>query len=68
MSAYNFADRHIGPREEDISNMLKVIEASSMEELIKETIPKRIRLKQDMNLPEELSESRFIEHMKQLGR
>ena len=67
MSAYNFADRHIGPREEDISNMLKVIEASSIEELIKETIPKRIRLKQDMNLPEELSESRFIEHMKQLS-
>ena len=41
MSDYNFLDRHIGPRGNDISEMLEVAKASSIQDLIDETIPKK---------------------------
>ncbi len=39
-----FLHRHIGPDTEQISEMLSIIGASSLDELIDETIPKEIRL------------------------
>ncbi len=68
MSIDKFSDRHIGPRGNDIKQMLAVVNASSVEQLINETIPSKIHLKKAMNLPEALSESHFIEHMKDLAR
>jgi len=64
MSVDNFADRHIGPRGNDVKEMLSLVNASSVEQLINETIPAQIHLGREMNLPDALSESRFIEHMK----
>ena len=64
MSKYNFSDRHIGPTNHDVNEMLNSLKISSVKELIDQTIPKKIRLKKSMNLPESLSESRFIEHIK----
>ena len=60
MSNYNFSDRHIGPRKNDISEMLEMVNASSIQQLIDETIPQKIHLKTQMNLPSALSEIRFI--------
>ena len=68
MSLYNFSNRHIGPRDNDISEMLEVVNASSIKQLIDETIPQKIHLKNQMNLPIALSESRFIEHMKEIAQ
>ncbi len=68
MSIYNFSDRHIGPRDRDVSKMLDFIKLHSVEELIDQTIPEKIRLKKTMNLPESLSESRFIEHIQGIAR
>ena len=68
MSVDTFAYRHIGPREKDIKNMLEMINASSMESLINETIPEKILLNDEMNLPDELSETRFIEYMQGIAR
>ena len=68
MSINKFSDRHIGPRGNDIKQMLAVVHASSIEQLINETIPSKIHFKKLMNLPEALSESRFIEHMKGLAQ
>ena len=39
MKKYNFCDRHIGPREADINSILDTIGASSIQELIDQTIP-----------------------------
>ena len=64
MSIDKFADRHIGPRSNDVKEMLSLVKASSIEQLINETIPAQIHLGREMNLPDALSESRFIEHMK----
>ena len=68
MSNYNFSNRHIGPRKNDVSEMLKLVNASSIESLIEETVPNKIHMKKKMNLPNSLSESRFIEHMKGLAQ
>jgi glycine dehydrogenase len=67
MKKYNFCDRHIGPRDSDINSILDTIGASSIKELIDQTIPAHIQLKSEMNLPKPLTEDRFIEHMKFLG-
>ena len=50
MSTYKFSDRHIGPRANDITEMLKVVNASSLNQLIDETIPEKIHLGREMNL------------------
>ena len=42
MPANKFVDRHNGPRDVDIPEMLKFIGVSSLDELIKETIPSEI--------------------------
>jgi len=68
MSTDKFSDRHIGPRGNDIKEMLSVVNTTSIQQLIDETIPEKIHLKSAMNLPEALSESRFAEHMKGIAK
>ncbi|MDB4126563.1 aminomethyl-transferring glycine dehydrogenase [Flavobacteriales bacterium] len=68
MSTGKFSDRHIGPRSIDFKEMLSQVNASSIEQLINETIPAQIHLDREMSLPEALSESRFIEHMKSIAQ
>ena len=45
----SFASRHIGPRNEDISKMLKVIKCEDLDELIKKTVPDHILFKEKLN-------------------
>ena len=68
MSIGKFSDRHIGPRSNDFKEMLSQVNASSIEQLINETIPAQIHLDREMSLPEALSENRFIEHMKSIAQ
>jgi len=68
MSIGKFSDRHIGPRRNDIKEMLALVNVSSIEQLINETIPRKIHLGREMNLPVALSESRFVEHMKDIAQ
>jgi len=68
MSIGKFSNRHIGPRENDVKQMLSIVNSTSIQELINETIPAKIHLGREMSLPEALSESRFIEHMKDLAQ
>lgn len=59
MSHDRFVNRHIGPREADINEMLEAIGVSSMEELIEQAVPANIRLKQPLKLQEGLSERHY---------
>lgn len=67
MKTDSFALRHIGPRATDIDQMLKTIGADSIDQLIYETLPDGIRLKDDLDLPEGLSESEYTSHILQLA-
>lgn len=65
--AHRFVKRHIGPREEDIRYMLNELSYSSMDELIRETIPDDIKLNRDLNLPEAISEHELLNQLKEIG-
>ncbi|MCF6223350.1 MAG: aminomethyl-transferring glycine dehydrogenase [Flavobacteriaceae bacterium] len=67
MQTDSFVLRHIGPRQDQIKEMLKTIGVHSLDELINNTIPSDIRLKNTLNLPEALSENEFASHIQDLG-
>jgi len=52
-----FKNRHIAPNTADTQEMLKTIGVNSIDELIEQTVPDNIRLKQALRLPEALSET-----------
>jgi glycine dehydrogenase len=68
MSTDCFLHRHLGPGENDLENMLKVIGAESLDQLIDETIPASIRLPEDLNLPDGMSEFEYLQHINDLGK
>lgn len=67
MITNNFTKRHIGIKASELDTMLKKIGAESVEQLVNETIPDNVRLKQDLDLPEGISEQEYINHIKALG-
>ena len=62
-----FVNRHNGPRANDIAAMLKKIGANSVDELINQTVPASIRLKQPLNLPAGLTEFHYHKHLRTLA-
>lgn len=67
MATEKFLWRHVGPRPEDIDEMLKVVGVKSLDELIEQTVPDSIRLKSLMDLPAPLTESEFLARMKAIA-
>jgi glycine dehydrogenase len=62
-----FESRHIGPDEQDIKLMVEACGVSSIDELIDQTIPTGIRLKEKLNIGEAISEFEFINKIKKLA-
>ncbi len=62
-----FAERHIGPRQEDVAAMLSVIGVKSLEELIDKVVPSDIRLKQPLQTGAPMSESEFLAELKEIA-
>ncbi len=54
-----FSNRHIGPNKEEIKKMLNALGISSVKELIYETIPNDILLKNELKLDDAISEYEF---------
>ncbi len=61
-----FEARHNAPNAAQIADMLKVVKASSVDELINQTVPTNIRLKKALNLPPAQSEYAFLNEFKKL--
>lgn len=62
-----FESRHIGPDAKQTAEMLKVVKAASVDELISQTVPANIRLKKPLNLPVAQSEFEFLKEFKALA-
>lgn len=62
-----FVNRHIGPDEKEISEMLEVIGAQSLENLIDETIPEQIRIQRNLNLEPAVSEYEFLQNLETIA-
>jgi len=67
MQHEEFASRHIGIEEKDLQTMVSSIGVSGLEQLIDETIPQNIRLKQALDLPEAMTEREYAEHIAKLA-
>ncbi len=67
MLSDKFVFRHIGPRDEEIHQMLKDISVGSLEELLDAVIPKDIRLKQPLILDDPMSEFEVFNKLNELG-
>src|SRR5690625_6022340 len=62
-----FIGRHIGPREEDIIDMLKTVGCSSLEELMRQTMPESILSKQTQKLPKSENEERVLQIIRDMA-
>lgn len=67
MDSNSFAYRHIGPRKEEVKQMLETIGLPSIDSLIDETVPDSIRMQEPMDLPDPMKEHEFLEHIRQLS-
>jgi len=63
----NFQDRHISAHTGYREKMLHSLGINSVEELIEQTIPAKIANKNPLDLPEPLTESELLSHLKDLG-
>ncbi len=63
-----FADRHIGPREQDAQAMLRELGVGSMQALIDETVAKPILMPRPLKLPPARNEAELLEEALALSR
>jgi len=68
MSEDKFVNRHNGPRDHELPEMLKIIGVKSLDQLIDKTVPSNIRLKNPLRLPEAMSEFNYLNHIKSIGQ
>src|SRR4029079_19542551 len=64
----SFARRHIGPNEEEVREMLREVGFHSLGEFIDATVPKDIRLTQQLNLPEAKSEGEVVAELRSIAQ
>ncbi len=62
-----FINRHIGPDDNEIGQMLKEIGVAGMDELVSKTIPANIRTGNEPELPEPLTEYEIINELRALA-
>lgn len=67
MSTERFVNRHIGPRDSEIAEMLKAVGVKSVDELIEQTVPKGIHMDKPLNLPAPLTEQEYLGKIKSIA-
>lgn len=67
MDTQRFVFRHVGPNADEVATMLSTIDASSIDELVAQTVPEAIRLHKPILLPDAISEHSFSKHISALG-
>ncbi len=63
----SFFRRHVGPSSNDTEEMLKVINAKSLDSLIEQTVPAAIRVKKPLSLPAAGTESEVLAELKAIA-
>jgi glycine dehydrogenase len=62
-----FLSRHLGPRPADLADMLRMVRAASLDDLMAETVPAAIRTRRPLDLPAALSEHEVLTELRRLG-
>jgi glycine dehydrogenase len=63
----NFAFRHIGVDDKEQQEMLKIVNAKSLDDLVLKTVPKNIVFNRELNLSEPLTENEYLEYAKKIS-
>ncbi|MCT1602413.1 aminomethyl-transferring glycine dehydrogenase [Kocuria sp. p3-SID1433] len=58
--ALAFVDRHVGPRGQEIDQLLSTVGVGSLAELVDQAVPASIRMDRELDLPEALSEAEVL--------
>ena len=66
-AADSFVSRHIAASESDVADMLRVVGAATLEELVSKTVPTAIRSQQRMDLPPAEDEAGTIAELRALA-
>ena len=62
-----FSERHIGIKKSDEALILKKIGAATIDELIEQTVPDSIRLKEPLKIADGISEHEYISHIRKIA-
>jgi glycine dehydrogenase len=62
-----FVDRHVGPDDDEIRQMLEAIGVASLDDLVDQTLPRSIRLSERLDLPDPLSEHEALRRLEFLA-
>jgi len=62
-----FIDRHLGPTEADVREMLDALGLDSLDELVRETVPAAIRHEAPLDLPEATSEPDLLTRLEEIA-
>ena len=63
-----FLARHLGPREQEVTEMLKIIGVRSIDELIEQTIPDSIRIKQQVQMEPAKTEFEMLKELREIAK
>ncbi|MTB49611.1 aminomethyl-transferring glycine dehydrogenase [Lewinella sp. W8] len=63
-----FIDRHIGPDARETETMLKAIGVSSLDELMDQTVPEKIRVREALDVAPAISEYYYLQHLKIIAK
>ena len=62
-----FADRHIGPDQQDQLDMLHVLGLNSLDEMVQKIVPESIRRQDEMAIDKGLTEHQSLARLKQMA-
>ncbi len=63
----SFVHRHVGPRDEDVAEMLSVLGYTSLEDFLDQVVPEAIRWRDDLALAEPLDEPGLAQELAELA-
>ncbi len=67
-SEKDFLRRHIGPSKEDQSKMLKELNYQSLDDLIDNTVPEKIKFKGELNIGDSNSEYEALRKLRAISK
>ncbi|MEM7103929.1 MAG: aminomethyl-transferring glycine dehydrogenase [Bacteroidota bacterium] len=62
-----FSNRHLGPNDSELNEMLDLIGCEDLEQLVDETVPTSIRLERELDLPEAITEFEYLNDIKKIA-
>ncbi len=67
MKVNTFLNRHVGPNEADVKEMLKAMGLNSIDQLIDDTVPRAIRMEKPLQVEDGMSEFDYLNHIRSLA-